>query len=189
MKNLELEIPLSIPYLIPEKWVWTRLSNLGTLIRGNGIKRDETSATGEFPCIRYGEIYTTYNDCFDIAKSFTSSELYNKSIKILKNDIIMTLTGENKIDIAKAITYIGEKPIACGGDLLVLKNYKCNGLYLVYVLNSPYSISRKQELATGDIIVHMSSEKINQILIPLPPLQEQERIIKSIKHCHDIIDS
>ena len=93
----------------------------------------------------------------------------------------MTLTGENKPDIAKAVAYLGTDPVAAGGDLAYWTAHGMNPLYLSYLLASPYVISRKVELATGDIIVHISGDKIGSILIPIPPLNEQMRIVEKIQ--------
>jgi type I restriction enzyme S subunit len=60
-----------IPFDVPETWVWTRLGNIGVFIRGSGIKRSETQAIG-VPCVRYGEIYTTYNIAMTSTVSFVS---------------------------------------------------------------------------------------------------------------------
>lgn len=160
---------------------------MGTLTRGSGIKRNETIQQG-YPCVRYGELYTTYNTLFYSAKSFISLELFNKSKKIKKNDIIMSLTGENKEDISKAIAYLGDNEIAMGGDMTCFSNHILEPLYLVFVLNSPYGISRKRELATGDIIVHMSNDKLCSIRIPLPPLKEQNRIINRITLINQLLN-
>ena len=94
---------------------------------------------------------------------------------------MFTLTGENKPDIAKAIAYFGETPVAAGGDLAFWTCHGMNPLYLMYFLNSPYAIERKIQLATGDIIVHISGDKIGSILLPLPPLAEQKRIVDKIE--------
>ena len=49
-----------------------KLGEIATQIyRGSGIKRDELESTG-IPCVRYGEIYTTYNIWFDQCVSHTS---------------------------------------------------------------------------------------------------------------------
>ena len=60
-------------------------------------------------------------------------------------------------------------------------------MYLVYALSSPYSINRKVELATGDIIVHISGDKIGSILLPIPPLSEQDRIVKRVQEIETLI--
>ena len=175
-----------IPFELPDSWCWVRCFMIGSLIRGSGIKRTETVEKG-FPCVRYGEIYTTYNISFTETKSYIPKELDEKCKHFNYGDIIFTLTGENKPDIAKAVAYIGDKPIAAGGDLAFWTHHKMNPLYLMYFLNSPYAIDKKVHLATGDIIVHISCDKIGSILLPVPPIEEQNRIVvkieELIKYC------
>ena len=179
-KNEPVCIADEIPFDIPDSWEWVRIKNLGAIIRGSGIKRNETVERG-FPCIRYGEIYTTYNTSFTSTVSFIPEEINEKCKHFSHGDILMTLTGENKPDIAKAVAYLGEEPVAAGGDLAFWTAHGMNSLYLAYLLASPYVISRKVELATGDIIVHISGDKIGSILIPIPPLNEQIRIVEKIQ--------
>ena len=169
-----------VPFEIPESWCWSRCSSLGAMIRGNGIKRTEIVSVGK-PCIRYGEIYTTYNIKFKDSVSFITAELDEQCKHVSKGDILFTLTGENKPDIAKAIVYEGENPVAIGGDLAFWTYHGMNPLYLVYFMASPYAINRKVDLATGDIIVHISGEKVGSILIPIPPITEQNRIVSKIE--------
>ena len=52
---------------------------------------------------------------------------------------------------------------------------------------SPYIIGRKVALATGDIIVHISGDKLGTILLPVPPLAEQERIVARIREAELVI--
>ncbi|MBQ3585858.1 MAG: restriction endonuclease subunit S, partial [Synergistaceae bacterium] len=42
-----------------EGWQWVRLGDVGTFVRGHGIKKSDTTETGK-PCIRYGQLYTTF---------------------------------------------------------------------------------------------------------------------------------
>ena len=175
-----------IPFDIPETWEWVRCSTLGEIVRGSGIKRTETVPSG-MPCVRYGELYTSYNISFTEAKSFIPAELDAKCKHFSYGDILMTLTGENKPDIAKAVAYLGNASIAAGGDLAYWTAHGMNPLYLVHVMSSPYVIARKVDLATGDIIVHISGDKIGSILIPIPPLEEQERIVQQIEELNSFI--
>ena len=169
-----------VPFEIPESWEWARIFSIGAIIRGSGIKRTETINKGK-PCIRYGELYTTYNIQFSNTVSFVSDNLFEKCKKITTGDLLFTLTGENKPDIAKTITYIGEKEVAIGGDLAYWTCHGMNSLYLTYFMCSPYAVNCKIKLATGDIIVHISGEKIGSILMPVPPLPEQKRIVEKIE--------
>ena len=169
-----------VPFEIPESWEWARIFSIGAIIRGSGIKRTETINKGK-PCIRYGELYTTYNIQFSNTVSFVSDNLFEKCKKITTGDLLFTLTGENKPDIAKTITYIGEKEVAIGGDLAYWTCHGMNSLYLTYFMCSPYAVNCKIKLATGDISVHISGEKIGSILMPVPPLPEQKRIVEKIE--------
>ena len=176
-----------IPFEIPESWEWVRVGEIGSLTRGSGIKRTEVIEDG-YPCIRYGELYTTYRTKFEKTVSFVTKELFDKCHKIHTGDVAMTLTGENKTDIAMAVTYEGKDTIALGGDMTCWSHHMMNPLYLVYFINSPYAISCKRNLATGDIIIHISNDKLATILMPVPPLEEQHRIVAKIEEILPYID-
>ena len=176
----EVCIDEEIPFEIPENWAWCRASSLGTMIRGRGIKRTETVAQG-CPCIRYGEIYTTYETSFDSAVSFVPQTLDKDCLHFSSGDVVFTLTGENKVDIAKTVAFLGEGQIAAGGDLAFWTHHGMNPLYLVYYMASPYCIELKRRTATGDIIVHISTSKVGDFLVPIPPIKEQNRIVSAIE--------
>lgn len=176
-----------IPFEIPESWEWVRVGEVGSLTRGSGIKRTEVIEDG-YPCIRYGELYTTYRTKFEKTVSFVTKELFDKCHKIHTGDVAMTLTGENKTDIAMAVTYEGKDTIAMGGDMTCWSHHMMNPLYLVYFINSPYAISCKRNLSTGDIIIHISNDKLATILMPVPPLEEQHRIVAKIEEILPYID-
>ena len=176
----EVCIDEEIPFEIPENWAWCRASSLGTMIRGRGIKRTETVAQG-CPCIRYGEIYTTYETSFDSTVSFVPETLDKDCLHFSYGDVVFTLTGENKVDIAKTVAFLGEGQIAAGGDLAFWTHHGMNPLYLVYYMASPYCIELKRRTATGDIIVHISTSKVGDFLVPIPPIKEQNRIVSAIE--------
>ena len=168
-----------IPFDIPDSWEWVRLGSVSTIVRGSGIKRSETTGSG-FPCIRYGEIYTTYGYSFLKAKSCTSEGVAAKCNKAHCGDVLCTLTGECKEEIAKATAYLGEEPIAIGGDLARISNHPYDPMLLVYFMFSPFLLSQKSDKSNGDIIVHIGKEAIENLLIPLPPAAEQKRIAAKV---------
>ena len=176
----EVCIDEEIPFEVPENWSWCRASSLGTMFRGRGIKRTETVAQG-CPCIRYGEIYTTYETSFDAAVSFIPESLDKDCLHFSSGDVVFTLTGENKVDIAKTVAFLGDGQIAAGGDLAFWAHHGMNPLYLAYYMASPYCIELKRRTATGDIIVHISTSKVGDFLVPVPPLDEQNRIVSAIE--------
>ena len=186
-KSLPVINDEDIPFDIPDNWKWVWLGEIGSLIRGSGIKKAETTRTGK-PCVRYGEIYTSFELRFDEAKTCTSDDVFEKCKKIKKGDLIFTLTGENKPDIAKAVAYLGCNDVAVGGDLAIWSNHGCDPLFLAYFMYSDYAINQKVAVATGDIIVHISCDKVGRFLLPLPPLAEQKRIVSRLDELMKKID-
>ena len=91
-----------VPFDIPDSWEWVRIRSLGEIVRGSGIKRNETVQQG-LPCVRYGELYTTYQTSLTSAVSFIAPDLYEKCKHFSYGDVLMTLTGENKPDIVQQL--------------------------------------------------------------------------------------
>lgn len=118
LHNSERYIDDELPFEIPENWKWVYIRNIGTLIRGSGIQKNDTTYTG-YGCVRYGEIHTSYQIAFSQTKIFTSELVFIGSKHIKYGELIFTLTGENKPDIAKAIAYLGHDEFAVGGDLAI----------------------------------------------------------------------
>ena len=165
---------------IIKTWPMVRLGELGTMVRGNGIKRSETIEKG-CPCLRYGEIYTSFDVILDKPRSFVPKELFDRSVKIKKGDLVFTLTGENTEEIAKALAYLGDDEIAAGGDLAVWTGHGCDSKYLAYLMYSPQLISQKAATGNGNIVVHTSIKKLQQLEIPLPPLSVQREIVARLE--------
>ena len=172
--------PADAPFDIPENWVWVRLGEVASIERGSGIKRSETSQEG-FPCVRYGEIYTSYGYSFKRTKSFVPESVAASCHTANQGDVLCTLTGEWKEEIAKATAYLGKEPIAIGGDLAKISSVAFNPILLVYFFFAPFMIQQKASKANGTMIVHIGKDAICNLLIPLPPLAEQKRIVAKIE--------
>ena len=141
--------------------------------RGSGIKRDEVTDTG-IPCVRYGEIYTTYNTWFDKCVSYTKLD-FVKSPKYFENgDILFAITGESVEDIAKSVAYIGHEKCLAGGDIVVMKHNQ-NPRYLAHVLATTEARMQKSKGKVKSKVVHSNVPSIKEIQIPLPSLEIQEK--------------
>ena len=151
-----------------------KLKDIATdFYRGSGIRRDEITAEG-VPCVRYGEIYTTYNISFDKCVSHTKLE-YVQSPKYFEHgDILFAITGENIEDIAKSVAYTGNEKCLAGGDIVVMKHNQ-NPRYLAHVLATTEARIQKGKGKVKSKVVHSSVPSIQEIEIPLPPLDVQER--------------
>ena len=145
------------------------------IYRGSGIKRDQVTAVG-IPCVRYGEIYTTYGIWFENCKSHTQLE-YVKSPKYFEHgDILFAITGESVEDIAKCCAYIGNEKCLAGGDIVVLKHNE-NPKYISYALSTVDAQRQKTLGKVKSKVVHSSVPSIKSIKIPVPPLEVQREIV------------
>ena len=79
-----------------------------------------------------------------------------------------------------------KEEIAYGGDLLALKGNYIDGDFAELCMNSPYVNSQRTSAASGNIIVHLSAEKIGNFLIAVPPASEQIRIAGQ---CRKLLES
>ena len=144
-----------------------------SLYRGAGIKRDQVTEKG-IPCVRYGEIYTTYDTCFSDCVSHTDVK-YLASPKYFEHgDILFAITGESVEDIAKSIAYLGHDKCLAGGDIVVMKHNQ-NPRYLTHVLSTGMARAQKSKGKVKNKVVHSSVPSIEQIEIPLPSLDDQQK--------------
>jgi type I restriction enzyme, S subunit len=163
--------------VIPEDWVVRKLGDVGKFRKGKGIKKDEVSNEGK-PCIRYGEIYTIYNNIVKFPKSFISEETAISSEKIEYGDILFAGSGETSTEIGKSVAYINKYSAYAGGDIVIL-NLTQDYLpeFFGYLLNDYYVKKQKSMFSQGDTVAHIYSASLKKIIIPLPPtIAEQEKI-------------
>ena len=146
------------------------------VFRGAGIKRDEVTETG-IPCVRYGEIYTTYGVWFDECVSHTVLENVPSPKYFEHGDILFAITGESVEDIAKSCAYVGHEKCLAGGDIVVLKHNQ-NPKYLAYALSTTDAQMQKSKGKVKSKVVHSSVPAIKEIVVPIPPLPVQSEIVR-----------
>ncbi len=145
------------------------------MYRGSGITRDQVTNEG-IPCVRYGEIYTTYGIHFDKCISHTNLDNIQNPKYFENGDIIFAITGESIEDIAKCTAYVGKEKCLAGGDTVVMKHEQ-NAKYLSYALSTTDAVKQKGKGKVKSKVVHSSVPSLAAITIPLPSLAEQERIV------------
>ena len=176
------------PFTIPSNWKWVRLGSVSVIVRGSGIKRNETSESG-VQCVRYGEIYTDYGYSFSRSVSHVPVEIADKCQEATFGDVLCTLTGENEIEIAKATAYLGKERLVIGGDLAKITNHPYDPMLLVYFLFSPFLINQKASVCSDGMIVHMGKSALANLMVPLPPLAEQHRIVARVEQAFSALDT
>lgn len=146
------------------------------IYRGAGITRDQVTAEGT-PCVRYGEIYTTYGIWFDKCVSHTDEAKLTSKKYFEYGDILFAITGESVDDIAKCCAYIGHEKCLAGGDIVVLKHNQ-NPKYLSYVLATTDARQQKSKGKVKSKVVHSSVPAIREIEVPIPPIEIQREIVR-----------
>jgi len=154
------------------EWDKNLFGNIASFSKGKGISKADIVEDGDTECVRYGELYTIYNEVIDNVKSKTNIPVEDLILSD-KNDVIIPASGETQIDIARASCVIREG-VALGGDLNIIKS-KLDGVYLAYYLNNP----KKKEIAAiaqGNSVVHLYSSQLKSLDINYPKPEEQTKI-------------
>ena len=157
------------------KWTTKRLGELGSFSKGRGIKREDISDAG-LPCIRYGELYTTYKDYIENPVSCIPPSVALEALPIKKGDLLFAGSGETAEEIGKCAAYVGNEQAYAGGDVIILTPAGLNSIYLGHVINHPSVAKQKARMGQGDAVVHISAGNLAQLKAQLPPLKEQTAI-------------
>lgn len=166
-----------IQQFCPDGVEYKTLGEIATdIYRGSGIKREQVTVSG-IPCVRYGEIYTTYGIWFDKCVSHTDVSLISGPKYFEHGDILFAITGESVEDIAKSCAYVGHEKCLAGGDIVVLKHAQ-NPKYLAYALSTLDARKQKSSGKVKSKVVHASVPSIKAIRVPLPPIEVQREIVR-----------
>jgi len=151
------------------------LGELGSFSKGRGIKKDDVAASG-IPCVRYGEIYTHYNDYIREFHSFISEEIAKESQQIRNGDLLFAGSGETAEEIGKCVAYLKDEEACAGGDIVIFSPEKQNSMYLGYLMNHSSIVIQKARMGQGDAVVHISAKNLAGLRLKLPPINEQNAI-------------
>ena len=173
---------------IPSHWEEMRVKYITNISKGNGITKLDVSSDGDTPCVRYGEIYTKYNNTFKFCHSATFKNLISSPRYFEYGDILVSGTGELVEEIGKSVVYIGDEKCLAGGDIIILKHNQ-NPIFLNYALNTKYTQDQKSFGKAKLKVVHISSSEIGRLFIALPPLAEQEKIVGYLEDKTSKIDA
>ena len=174
---------------IPQGWELKKVKYISTSItKGSGITKEEVFEDGDTPCVRYGEIYSKYNNSFESCKSYTKKDILTTCRYFNTGDVLFAGTGELVEEIGKSIVYLGKKPSLAGGDIIILSHNQ-NPVFLNYALNSSYAQTQKSRGKAKLKVVHISASEIGSIYLMFPPSTEQQQIADYLNNICTEIDS
>ncbi len=184
-KKIKKEKPLpeiaenEIPFDIPESWKWVRLNNIA-----------ESIVDCPHSTPKYLDMETEYctidTNCIDgkgdITKwRYVDTDTYTARIARLtpqKDDIVYTREGS----ICRA-AILPEGPKVCLGQRVMLIR-SANGVFPQFIrrlLMSPMVIRKLTEQQKGIGAKHVNVSDVCNLILPLPPLAEQERIVAKLE--------
>ncbi len=168
-----------IPFDIPEKWIWTRLDYIAEIYTGNSISESEkklkyTNVVGReyigtkdvgFDCA------ICYNNGVAIPKRFESEFRFAP-----KSSVLMCVEGGS----AGRKIAMTDRDVCFGNKLCCFAPYIDIHKYVFYYLQAPAFLEMFNAGKTG-IIEGVGVNNLKKLLIPLPPLKEQCRIVTQVE--------
>lgn len=157
------------------EWETRRLGQLGAFSKGRGITREDISDSG-LPCVRYGELYTRYEDyVFNLATRIPSA-VASTALPIKTGDLLFAGSGETAEEIGRCAAYVGAEQAYAGGDIVVLTPVGQDSIYLGHLMNYRTVAIQKARMGQGDAVVHISAGNLAQVKVSLPPVEEQRAL-------------
>ncbi len=158
--------------MIPADWNVKRLGEIGLFSKGSGIKREDISDTG-VPCIRYGELYTRYQNYISEAVSRIPLNVVYQALPVTSGDLLFAGSGETTEEIGRCSAYVGAEQAYAGGDIIVFRPIGQNPIFLGHLMNFSTIATQKSRMGQGDAVVHISGRNLAQVQVGLPSLSEQ----------------
>ena len=170
---------------IPDNWKWVRLGDIYNFIDYRG-KTPHKISSG----IRLITAKNVRNGYIKLdPEEFISAEEYKECSTrgfIHKNDIFITTEAPMGL---VAVNDFNE-PIATAQRLITLQKYfeKQNNNFFAFQMQSPFFQEELRQSSTGTTVKGIKASNLKQILVLLPPLEEQKRIVAKIEKLMPLVD-
>lgn len=179
-----------IPFEIPESWEWVRLNVLFEVLNGDRGKNYPAKSTLHHEGIPF--ISAVNLDGKSVLKDDNllclSKEQYDKlgNGKLIKGDVVVCIRG--------SLGKHGKYPFDVGAiasSLVICRQYADDEIlseYFMQYLDAPLFFSQIRLYDNGTAQPNLAAKSLEQFLIPLPPLEEQHRIVAKIEEILPYID-
>lgn len=175
-----------IPFEIPESWKWVRLGEILYKLT------DGAHSTPKYT--DYGIPFISVKDLSSGNLDFSSCRFITKEEhKVLYNrcnpeygDILLTKVGTTGIPVI--VDTDKEFSLFVSVALLKFNQKKISNIFLKYLINSPLVQIQAKENTRGVGNKNWVMRDISNTLIPLPPLDEQKRIVEKIEELLPLVE-
>ena len=169
-----LDITDQIPFEIPNSWTWARMGQVGDWGAGSTPQRgNQDYYGGNILWLKTGELN---NDIvYDTEEKITQRAFQDCSLRMNKiGDVLIAMYGATIGKLAIVGKELTTNQACCGCTPYVVYNW----FLFYFLMASRDSFIKKGE---GGAQPNISRVKLVEHLIPLPPLNEQKRIVKRIE--------
>jgi len=170
-------------YELPEGWEWKKINDI--IVKTKNITPKNTPQSN----FTYIDISSIDNDIFSIVapKTILGKDAPSRAKKEVRiNDIVFATTRPNLKNIAM-LTEDYCNPVASTG-FCILRTDKTENKYLFFYLLSNIFYKQVEKYIRGAQYPAISDKDVKSIFIPLPPLQEQKRIVAKLDRLFGKID-
>lgn len=168
---------------LPSSWSWFRLGEIIEVfgrIGFRGYKKSDLVQKGQGAITMSPSNISKSGEVSFDGSTYISWEKYEESPEIMleEGDVVLVKTGSTygKCGI---INDLPEKA-TINPQLAILKYIKCNRKYLYYALRSTMAWTQYESFVVGAATPTFSQEKLSNMMIPMPPMAEQERIVSTL---------
>ncbi|TSA80585.1 restriction endonuclease subunit S [Deinococcus detaillensis] len=175
--------PEERPYEVPHGWEWVRLGTLINFTNGFAFKSNLFQESGvgvvKIGDISDGQVTKARMDFID--ESYMS-EVDDKFL-VNVGDMLIAMSGATTGKLG--INSLTEK-LVMNQRVGKIEPVKTEKTYLFHYLST--QIQKNLDISSGSAIPNLSTEQINEMLTPLPPLPEQRRIVTKIDELMRLCD-
>ena len=176
-----------IPFDIPKSWAWARLETILNTGSARRVHAKDWKQAG-IPFYRAREIGKLADEGFVDNELYIDLSLYedfSSSGVPLPNDLMITAVGTlGKVYIVKE----SDKFYYKDGSVLCLANkYGLCAEYLKMVIESPFFKGQYSQESQGTTVATLTMVRLQKYFIPIPPLQEQYRIVETYRNIASIM--
>jgi len=185
LDGVERCIDDELPFEIPDSWVWVRLGTVLVIARGGSPRPIQQYLTTEPDGINWIKIGDTDKGGKYIYKTKEKirPEGVTKSRMVHSGDFLLT----NSMSFGRP--YILKTDGCIHDGWLVLSNrFDCYSVdFIYYILSSPFAYYQFCDSVSGAVVKNLNSDKVSNALFPLPPLNEQRRIVQRIEELFPLV--
>lgn len=155
-----------------------KIRELGEAYSTMVMSKEQLTNDGNL-CVFYGELFTLYGCIIDEVKSKTSLEKVSSTLSHGRDLLFPASTTVDAVSLI-APSALMQKGIILGGDMFGIKVSEAyNPIYLSYYFNY-IANKRLAKYAKGTTIIHLHYNEIANVVIELPNIEEQDKIVSTI---------